>query len=252
MKRNSGLQAVILAGGLGTRLREAISDRPKAMANMGSKPFLEHQVEYLKSAGIDELIFCVGYLHEQIQHYFGDGSHWGVHIEYSVEEQLLGTAGALKLAENYIQGTFLAMNGDSFLDVDLNALALYHDERKTGVQAGQYVGTLALTKVEDARNFGLTRVGQNGLIESFVEKAANSTAGSNGYNLINAGIYVLERELMGFIPAGTIVSIEREVFPKLLEVGYQLGGYIAKGLFVDIGTPAGYRRFQEYIEARQP
>lgn len=267
------MQALILAGGLGTRLQSIVNDRPKPMADISNKPFLEHQLEFLRSFQIRELIFCVGHLHEHIEAYFGDGSRWGVQIQYSIEETLLGTGGAVKLAERYIKGAFLTMNGDSFFDINLDELRRFHEDSRGKDSRGasekgsrgeitqsisplpprppaplpRYLGTLALTEVHDAGNYGSVSLDQERRILNFVEK---STDLNGSAQLINAGIYVLEPEIFRFIPPDRKVSLERETFPAILAGGYTLGGYPGRGFFVDIGTPAGYYQFQHYLKEK--
>lgn len=239
-----------MAGGLGTRLRLIVNDRPKVMANVGSKPFLEYLVEYLKQFGVYEYVFCVGYLHDQVMEYFANGSRLGVKIDYSIEKQLLGTAGALKLAERYINGTFLALNGDSFLEIDLKELIKFHQWKADSGEHNRYLGTIALTQVEDNSRYGSVRLSDKWIIEDFVEKTTEKGRRFNGGNLINAGVYVFEPKILSLITSSQQVSLEKELFPQLLEDGYQLGGFPTQELFVDIGTPTGYIHFLKYIEAR--
>lgn len=250
------IQALILAGGLGTRLQTIVDDRPKPMAkidhkNGATKPFLEIQLDFLRSYEVRRFIFCVGYLHQQIQDYFGDGSRWGVQIDYSVEESLLGTGGAIKQAEKYIAGPFLALNGDSFFDLNLNDLLAFHAAQKAATPPGRYLGTIALAQVDDASDYGTVQLDQTGRITNFAEKVSAATdrplqPGSPQW--INAGIYVLEPDLLKTIPPSQKTSIEREIFPSSLNHGYWLGGYRTEGFFVDIGTPAGYGKFLSYIK----
>lgn len=244
------MQAVILAGGLGTRLRLVVDDRPKVMANVSGKPFLEYQVEHLEQNGIDEFVFCVGYLHDHVMEYFGDGSRLGIKIDYSVEKELLGTAGALKHAEKLIDGVFLVLNGDSFLDCDFPGFIEFHELKKHSKEQSPYLGTIALTQVKDTSRYGSIRMAGDGLIEDFVEKSTKSTPRSNDENFINAGVYIFEPRILSFIAGSQPVSLEKDLFPQLLEKGYRFGGYSTQGLFVDIGTPNDYFQFQEYIEAR--
>src|SRR5919112_1675155 len=125
-----GMRALVLAGGLGTRLRSLLNDRPKPMAQVAGKPFLEYQIEMLRLHGFQDLVLCVGYLARHVQEYFGDGRGWGVHIDYAVETELLGTAGAIKNAQNFIdKDPFLVLNGDSYLEADLRELADFHRSR---------------------------------------------------------------------------------------------------------------------------
>jgi NDP-sugar pyrophosphorylase family protein len=234
------MQALILAGGLGTRLRSVVNDKPKPMAAIAGKPFIEYQIELLKRHGIANVTLCVGYLYRQIQSHFGEGEKWGVQINYSSEEELLGTAGALKLAERYITGPFLVLNGDSYLDIELTALMQFHRQKKN---AKNGIGAMALTEMQDARNYGSVTLGEDQKILQFQEKSEQAT----GAKLINAGIYVLEPEILHFIPVARKASLERETFPAVLQQGRPLFGYCTEGYFVDIGTPAGYLEFQKHI-----
>lgn len=240
------LQALILAGGLGTRLRAIVDDRPKPMATIADKPFLVHQIEYLKAQGVTHIVLCVGYLHEYVQAYFGDGSAWGVQIDYSIEAEPLGTGGALRHAEQFVRGPFLVLNGDYFLDIDLQELVAFHAAQKAQPQGCW--GTLALTAVSDVRSYGSVTLDPDHRIVQFREKSAAQVAAPG---LINAGIYVLEPDVLQMIPAAQKVSIEKEVFPALMQHGRPLCGFEARGFFVDIGTPEGYYRFCEYIEGRE-
>jgi NDP-sugar pyrophosphorylase family protein len=238
------MQALILAGGLGTRLRTVVRDKPKPMAAIAGKPFLEYQVELLKRNGIDEVTFCAGYLYDQIQNHFGRGENWGVNITYSIEDELLGTAGALKLAQHFVHGTFFVLNGDTYLDIDLRELAQFHRDKKEGSKG---IGSLALTEIQDARNFGSVTINEAHEILSFDEKSASAEAAK----LINAGVYILEPEILECIPAAKKVSLEKETFPALLDQGQPLFGYHTKGYFIDIGTPEGYQGFQQYISGKE-
>jgi NDP-sugar pyrophosphorylase family protein len=243
----TSFQALILAGGLGKRLKPVINDRPKPMASLGDKPFLQYQLEWLKRQDIDHLILCLGYRHQQIQDYFGDGEQLGLHIEYSIEEELMGTGGAIRLAERYIRGSFLVLNGDTFFDIDLANLARFHHAHK---EVQEYVGSIALSEVDDIGSFGSVKLDNRNRITSFLEKQGNGSSGRATSGLVNAGIYVLEPEILRFIPADRKVSIERETFPAVLESGRALGGYRADGVFIDIGTPEGYVRFKNYFAGR--
>jgi NDP-sugar pyrophosphorylase family protein len=234
------LKVLILAGGLGTRLRAVVSDRPKPMAEAGERPFLAYLVEQLRDQGFDELVLCAGYMAEQIGEYFGDGSRWRVSIQHSVETERLGTAGAIKHAQQLIDGPFMAMNGDSFIDADFQELvAVHHAHRASDPRA---IGTILSTFIEDAAASGTLETDDAGRVLRFREKASSASG------WINGGVYVLQPEILELIPAQQKTSIERETFPAALAAGWHLFSHPTAGFFVDIGTPAGYRRFQEYIE----
>lgn len=240
------MQAVILAGGLGTRLRPVVDDRPKPMALIAGKPFLQYQIEYLKRYDIVDLLLCVGYRHECIQSYFRDGAAWGVRIEYSVEKELLGTAGALKQAQSHIRGPFLALNGDSFCGVDLYKLIRFHEDRRRADGPGWCLGTIALTRSLEVRAFGAVAMDHHQRIVSFREKP--DEFGEPQW--INAGIYVLEPGALDAIAPRRKVSLEKETFPALAEYGGHLYGYLSEAPLIDIGTPEGYSRFRHFIQER--
>jgi NDP-sugar pyrophosphorylase family protein len=225
------MQALILAGGLGTRLHSLLGDWPKPMAPIADRPFLEYLLLQLKKYGITEVILCVGHKGELIQEYFHQGERWGLNIHYSYERELRGTAGALKLAQEFIQGeNFLVMNGDSFVDLDLNVLIGYHRIKKA-------LATVALVKVPNIERYGAVEIDEAGKIVRFVEKGQTKSPG-----LINGGIYVFQREVLELIPEGRPVSLEHEVFPKLIGRGFY--GLPLQGYFIDIGVPEDYVRLQ--------
>ena len=227
------MTVLILAGGLGTRLRKIVSNRPKPMILIANRPFLEYLILQLKRYSLTDIVLCIGHLGEQIREYFGDGGRWGVQITYSYEKRPLGTGGAIKLAERLIkEDDFLVMNADSFLDVDPNRLIEYHLTREALV-------TMALVEVEDPGRYGAVEANENGEIKSFVEKGQGE---STRPGLINGGIYVLNREIFKYIPEGR-VSLEKEVFPKL--TGKRFYGMLVKGFFIDIGVPEDYKKLQE-------
>jgi len=240
------MQAVILAGGLGTRLRSIVSDKPKPMAEVAGKPFLEYQIEFLRRHKICDFVLCVGYLHNLIQEYFRDGAPWGVRIKYAVEDELLGTAGAVKNAEKHLQERFVLLNGDSFFDFDLPALLQFHFLRRSEDRSS--VGSIALTEVDDLRSYGAITIDAHGKILSFDEKNGASKTAKH----INAGVYVLEKEVLSFIPPMQKTSLEREIFPALLQNGKALSGFATRGFFVDIGTPSGLHAFKHYVLEKTP
>jgi NDP-sugar pyrophosphorylase family protein len=234
------MKALILAGGLGTRLQEVIADRPKSMAEAKGKPFLQYLIQHLRAQGLKEIVLCVGHLADQVERYFGDGRSWGVQIAYAVETKLLGTGGAIRNAQHLIEETSLVLNGDSYLDADFRAVVEFHRCRR--LADPRTVGTIATVAVDDAAAYGTLEWDSQGRILRFQEKA------SAGAGWINAGVYVLEPEVLGHIPRGRPVSIESETFPLLLQRCYHLYACPVDGFFVDIGTPQGYRRFQCYAE----
>ncbi len=232
MKPNLGnIPAVILVGGLGTRLRSAVSDRPKALAVVTGKPFLAYLLEQIAAAGITHTILCVGYRGEQVQVAFGE-SYAGMQLDYSQETTLLGTGGALRQALPMIASkSFLAMNGDSFCDVNLSDLWDWH-------QVHQAKTTMVLTQQSDTSRYGRVSFSGDGIINRFEEKG-NST----GAGWVNAGIYLINTEMLHSIPTSRVVSLEHDVFPGW--IGQGLMGYQCQGRFLDIGTPESYAQAEE-------
>jgi len=228
----SDISAVLLVGGKGTRLRSAIPGKPKPLASVGQRPFLELIVRQLSNQGIRRLVMCTGYLADQIERVFGDGRSLGVKIEYSRESCPLGTGGAVKLSKKHLPNSpvFLVMNGDSFLEIDLARLIRFHRD-KNGV------ASIAVRQVPNAQRYGTVQVAADHRVIGFAEKLGNAAPG-----IVNAGIYVFDQTLFEHIPEGTS-SLETDVFPNLLNHGvYALEEY---GMFIDIGTPEDYVRAQE-------
>jgi len=229
------MKAVILAGGLGTRLKASLTDKPKSMAPILGKPFLEYQIEQLKKYGIKDIVLCVAYLADQIKDHFKDGVEFNVSIQYASEKKLLGTGGALKNAEPYLdKGTFLALNGDSYLKINLSDFFQYHKKKKSS-------GTIALTRVSRTEKYGLVKTDKGDRITGFLEKEEKGKPCST----VNAGVYLFEPEVLSFIPREKKISLERCIFPLLLKKQVPLFGYLCSGYFIDIGTPQKYARIQE-------
>ena len=224
------MQAVILVGGQGTRLRPLTLTTPKPMMPLVNRPFLEFQVELCLRHGVREIILSTSYLPEVFRSYFGDGSHLGARMIYVTEEEPLDTCGAVKNVEDHIQGTFLVFNGDVLCDVDLTTLVAYHREK--GGKA-----TLYLTRVEDPTAYGLVPLDRQGRILEFLEKPSWDQVTTD---LVNAGAFVLEPELLQLVPAGEPYSFERQFFPRLLADGVPMYGFPSDAYWMDIGTPAKY------------
>jgi mannose-1-phosphate guanylyltransferase len=231
------VQAVVLVGGEGTRLRPLTAFTPKPMIPVMNMPFLERTLRRLKAAGIEDVILPAGYLPEAITSYFGDGRELGLSIRYVIEETPLGTAGAIKNLEPFIKGPFFVLNGDILTSLDLNAMRAAH-ERTGGV------GTLHLIHVEDPSSFGCVVHDSSGRVSAFVEKPPRGEAPSNE---INAGTYLLEREILDAIPAGRPVSIERETFPALIAAGKALNAYTTEDYWIDLGKPEAYLASHRHI-----
>jgi mannose-1-phosphate guanylyltransferase len=228
-RRGTPNQAVILVGGEGKRLRPITSRVPKPVAPVVERPFVAYILDNLARHGVEKAIFSTGFLAEAIEAEIGDGAGYGLHVEYAVEREPLGTAGAIANCESKLgDGSFFVFNGDVLSDVDLSALAALH-AGKGGM------GTIFLTPVEDPRRYGLVELAEDGSVASFLEKPGEW----EGTALINAGVYVLEREVLEMIPRGRLFSIERGVFPRLAQAG-SLYGYVDHGYWRDIGTPESY------------
>ena len=222
------LPAVILVGGQGTRLRPLTDRTRKDMLPLVDRPLLSYTFEHLARYGVERAIVSCGYLPHQIGSAFGS-AYGKVALEYAVETQPLGTGGAIGFAARELDSSFFALNGDSLREADLAELVRFH--RSTGAKA-----TILLTPVADPSRYGLVRVAADGRVESFLEKPRPEEIDTD---LINAGFYVLEPEVLELVPDGRAVSIEREVFPRLAENG-TVYGIALPGYWLDIGTPESY------------
>jgi mannose-1-phosphate guanylyltransferase len=224
------LKAVLLVGGLGTRLRPLTNDRPKSIVPVLNRPVLEHTIAYLKQYGIVDIIITLNYMPEVIEEYFGDGKEFGVNLAYFMEMEPRGTAGAVKNAESYLDTTFFVLNGDIF--TDLNLLEMYAFHRKKKAQA-----TIALHYVDNPGAYGVVDTESNGRVKRFIEKPPPGTAPTNW---INAGTYILEQEVLAEIPPNVPHMFERGLFPHLVNTGKPVYGYPHKGYWLDMGNPVHY------------
>jgi mannose-1-phosphate guanylyltransferase len=223
------VQALILAGGEGTRLRPLTSTVPKLVVPLVDRPFISYMLEWLRRHGVDQVIMSCGFMADGVRAVLGDGSSLGLELLYVEEPEPLGTGGALKFAQELLRERFLMLNGDVLTDIDLTDQLRQHE--RTGARA-----TLALVRVGDPSAYGLVRRHADASIKEFVEKPRPEQIDTN---LISAGAYVLERDVLDeMAPSGRPSSIERDVFPKL--VGRGLYGYEASGYWLDIGTPERY------------
>lgn len=223
------MQALILAGGQGTRLRPLTSTIPKPVVPLVGRPFISYMLEWLRSHGVDDVILSCGHMAGGVRGVLGDGESLGMRLRYIDEPEPLGTGGALKFAEDLLDDRFFMLNGDVLSDIDLTKELAQH--KQTGALA-----TLALTPVEDPSAYGLVPLHADNSVREFVEKPGPEQTDTD---LINAGAYIIERRVLDrMAPAGTNISIERDVFPKL--VGEGLYGYPADGYWLDIGTPDRY------------
>jgi mannose-1-phosphate guanylyltransferase len=222
------MQALILAGGEGTRLRPLTSTVPKPVVPLVDRPFIAFMLDWLRGHGVDDVIMSCGHLAAGVRDVLGDGSAFGVRLRFVEEPRPLGTGGALKHAEDLLDERFLMLNGDVLTDIDVGAQLAQHEA--TGARA-----TLGLYPVEDPSAYGLVRLDAESRVTEFVEKPAPDQIDTNH---ISAGVYVLERSVLELLEPGRPASIEREVFPRL--VGTGLYGHVAHGYWMDIGTPERY------------
>ncbi len=242
------MQAIVLVGGEGTRLRPLTETVPKPALTLVDRPFLAYMIEWLAGHGVTEVVLACGFLPDVLKEALaGEEERAGVRITYVVEPERRGTAGAIRFAADQLgerlEDRFLALNGDVLTDLDLGALLDFHGALRSGAPFPEMTGikrtgtegraTIGLHPVEDSSAFGLVRTGSDGEVLEFLEKTGEEVPGE-----INAGMYVLERSVLDLVPPGEEVSIERDVFPRL--VGEGLYGLRLDGYWMDIGTPERY------------
>ena len=220
-------QAVIMAGGEGTRLKPLTNTRPKPLLPVLGRPCIEYVINSLASAGVEEIFLACGYRSQDIVDSLGDATHYGAKIVYAYEDTPMGTAGAVKLLQGKLQGTFIVGSGDTLTDADLGHLIEFHRQKNAFV-------TMALTEVERPEQFGIVGVNAEGRIERFKEKPKPEEVFSN---VINAGTYVLEPEALDYIPSATKYDFSKNLFPDLLQQGKALFASPLKGYWKDIGRP---------------
>lgn len=226
---------VILAGGYGTRLRPLTYTRPKPMLPLAGKPVLQHIIEALARQGFDELIVTANYLCESIERYFGDGSRFGVELVYRRENTPLGTAGSVKNSENYLDDTFGVIQSDNITDLDLRALLKFHRSKKG-------LATLSVLPVDNPQEFGIAELDKDDRVVRFLEKPKPEECFSN---LANTGLYVLEPEILDYIPRDSPFDFSKDLFPKLLSLERGVYGLRAGGFWADIG------RFENFMKANK-
>ena len=220
--------AILLVGGMGTRLHPLTLKTPKPMLQVAGVPFTEHQIRKAADAGITEIILATSYKSELFEPYFGDGERFGIKIKYAVEKSALGTGGGIRNAANLLADCdqVVIFNGDVLSGHDLAAQLAFHKKNQADI-------TLYLTQVEDARAYGCVELLENKQIKSFLEKMEKPIS-----NLINAGCYIFNRQIIDQIPQNKVVSVERDTFPNLLANNAKVFGYLDNSYWLDIGTPA--------------
>ena len=229
------ITAAILAGGLGTRLRSVVANRPKVLALVGGKPFLAYLLDQLAAQGLSQVVLCTGYLGDQVQAYFGE-SYRGMHVLYSFEDRPLGTGGAIVQALPLLASeTILVLNGDSYCRTDFQASLGWHRQHRAR-------GTIVLAQVEQVSRYGQVQTGPDGSIAKFCEKH-----GAQGPGWINSGIYWFERAALADLPLREPLSLEGDVLAAW--VGQSLYGFSQAGPFLDIGIPEDYARAERFLAA---
>lgn len=228
------MKAVILAGGLGTRLQPYTTFLPKPMLPLGEKPLLEHLIEWIKKGGVDSVVLCVSYLRKTIEDYFEDGSRFGVRIEYATADKPLATAGQLKTAQEFIDDTFVCTYGDSIFDFNLKKMIQDHMRKKSFVTMGLY-------EYKTKMQYGFIDMDRSNRVKAWREKP--EVKGN-----INIGCYVMEPEIFDFIPTNRPYGMD-DVIRSILAKKNKVTGYLIKKGFLDIGDKTSYRRaYQQYLE----
>jgi len=224
--------AILLVGGMGTRLQPLTFTTPKPMLSVAGVPFTEHQIIKAREAGFTEIVLATSFKAELFEPYFGNGERFGIFIKYAVEKEPLGTGGAIRNAASMLTGSgpVAIFNGDVLSAHDLAAQLKFHNETDSQV-------TLYLTEVADARAFGAVEFDADFRVSAFNEKMENPPT-----NMINAGCYIFSRATIESIPVGKVVSVERETFPALLAQGSKVSAFVDRSYWLDIGTPAALRK----------
>jgi len=234
------MKALFLAGGMGTRLKPLTNDLPKPMVPMMGKPLLERNMLKLKDCGIDEIILSICYKSQIIEEYFGDGTKLGLKIHYVCEDIPLGTGGAIKNSEEFFDDTFIIFYADILSDISITDMIKFHEQKRAAI-------TIAATQVENSSAYGVIEYSANLYAQSFTEKPKHSEIKSN---YINAGICIVEPDILKEIPSSQPVSLEREIYPLLLKKGYSIAVYKSEAYWMDVGTIEKYIRAHQDILSR--
>lgn len=235
------MKAVIMAGGEGTRLRPLTCDKPKPMVTLFDKPVMEHIIDLLKRNGLTQIAVTLRYMPDEIVNYFGDGRDFGVKLSYFIEKTPLGTAGSVRGAEDFLNEDFLVISGDCVCDMDLLAGIEFHNKNHA-------LATLILSRVEEPLQYGVVMCGQDGKIKRFIEKPAWPQVFCD---TVNTGVYVLSKDILKEIPKDTFIDFSKDVFPRLLQEGRPLFGFVSDGYWCDIGDCAAYHRCHMDLLAQQ-
>lgn len=237
------MKAMILAAGEGTRLKSLTLTVPKVLLPIGGVPLIGYTLSWLRSHGISEVAINLCHRGDKIKNFLGGGSRLGIKIAYSPEETLLGTAGGVKRMEHFFNDTFVVVYGDILTDFDLRDMIRFHQGEKT-------MATLALLEVPNPWEIGIVEINEGGRILSFVEKPPR---GSETGNLGSGGVYVLGKEILNYIPDKGYSDFAYDIFPKLIELGLPVYGYVLKpeDYLIDIGTIEKYRKANEDVEAER-
>jgi mannose-1-phosphate guanylyltransferase len=233
------MKAIMLIGGLGTRLRPLTLTTPKPLLPIENQPFLAYQLAFLHRYGFQEIILCTSYRSEEFHKTLGDGSRYGVKLHYVHEKAPLGTGGAIKNAEIHVDNTVLVCNGDILMDLNLEQLVDFHRHKKA-------LATIALTRVEDPTAYGVIQTDSAGRILQFIEKPAPEEVVSH---MINAGVYVFEKEVFAMIPQGSVCSVERDIYPQMLAQKDPFFALHLAGYWLDVGTLEKYHQAQHDVKA---
>lgn len=229
------MQALILAGGLGTRLSKVVNDRPKPMALIENKPFLEYVLLHLKKNCIHEVVMAVGFKGNLIEEHFGNGHLLGMEIKYSYETMRLGTAGAIKNAERFLADTFWVLNGDTYFNMDYTRHLSLHTEAAAKI-------SMVLREVDDVSRYGSVAVDKDGAVTAFHEKKC-----VHGRGVINGGVYLMQKDILKEIPPGVNCALETDLLPRIL-FNYRVFAWTSSGYFIDIGIPEDYYKFQTELK----
>ena len=237
-------RVMILAAGEGTRLRPLTLETPKALLPLGGVPLIDHMLIWFRNHGISEVAINLHYLGNKVRDHLGDGNHLGMTVHYSEEEELLGTAGGVKRMERFFDGTFVVLYGDTLTDFDLSAMIEFHREKKS-------VATLAIFESPNPAEVGVVEMDHEGRIWSLVEKPLSPISDRQPPVLANGGVYLLEKEVLEYVPGSGFCDFARDTFPRLIEAGLPIYGFQLKSqdYFIDIGSPAKYQQADRDVQS---